>query len=298
MKAIKALVKRHRLLTYYALVFAISWGGVLLVIGGPGAIPGTQEQFEKLLPFAILALLAGPPVAGIVLIGLVYGRAGFRDLLARITRWRVGARWYAVALLPAPLSMTAALLALSLFSPEFLPGILTTSDKVSLVLFGIAVGLAGGGFLEELGWTGFAVPTLRLRYGVLGTGLTVGVLWGAWHILTNAFWASGSSLGAGDLPLAVFLILRSFDLLVGQLLAYRVLMVWVYERTGGSLLLAMLMHASLTASTLILGPLAISGGALLTYVLVSSAAMWMVVGAVAFAQGGHLTRQPLRRRVA
>jgi hypothetical protein len=32
------------------------------------------------------------------LTGLLYGRAGFRDLLARMTRWRVAARWYTVAL--------------------------------------------------------------------------------------------------------------------------------------------------------------------------------------------------------
>ena len=60
MTTIKDFIKSHPLLSYYALVFAISWGGVLLVIGGPNAIPGTEEQFERLLPFAILALLAGP----------------------------------------------------------------------------------------------------------------------------------------------------------------------------------------------------------------------------------------------
>jgi uncharacterized protein len=73
-----------------------------------------------------------------VLTGLLYGRAGFRDLLTRMTRWRVGARWYAVALLTAPLLITAVLLALTLISPEFLPGILTTSDKAALLLMGIA----------------------------------------------------------------------------------------------------------------------------------------------------------------
>src|SRR5829696_8880315 len=136
MTTIKAFIKSRPLLCYYALVFAISWGGVLLVIGGPNAIPATEEQFERLLPFAILALLAGPPVAGILLTGLLYGRAGLRDLLARMTRWRVGARWYAVALLTAPLSMMAALLALSLTSPEFLPAIFTSPDKATLLLKG------------------------------------------------------------------------------------------------------------------------------------------------------------------
>ncbi len=296
MSSIKAFITRHPVATYFALTFAISWGGVLLVIGGPGGIPGTPEQFERLLPFAGLAMLAGPSVAGILLTGLVYGRAGFREVLSRLLRWRVGARWYAAALVTAPLLFTAVLLALSFTSPVFLPGILTTSHKRSLLLFGIAAALMVG-FFEELGWTGFVIPRLRRRYGVLTTGLIVGVLWGGWHVLANDLWASGTSLGAGGLSLALFVIARGFGLLVGQLPAFRVLMVWVYDRTG-SLLVAMLMHVSLTASTLILGPLAISGVRFLTYDLVLSAAMWVVVAVVALANGGQLSRQPLRTRAA
>ena len=202
---------------------------------------------------------------------------------------RVDARWYAVALLTAPLLMTATLFALSLTSPIFLPGVFTSPDKASLLLFGIAVGL-GAGFFEELGWTGFAVPGVRLRYGGLATGLIVGGLWGAWHFLV-VVWGIGSSSGAISLALFVPLDLLSF------LPAYRVLMVWVYDRTG-SLLVAMLMHASLTASMLIFGPLAISGVPLLTYELVFAAALWVVVAAVAVANRVQLSRQPLRRRVA
>jgi membrane protease YdiL (CAAX protease family) len=296
MKTIKAFIESHPLLTYFALAFAISWGGVLMVVG-PGGFPGTQEQYETLLPFVGLALLAGPPIAGILLTGLLYGRAGFRDLLTRMTRWRVGARWYAVAFLTAPILFMVVLLALSLISPIFLPSLFVSDDKATLLLVGI-VGALIAGFLEELGWTGFATPRLLARHGVLVTGLIVGVLWGAWHFLTNAFWASGTSLGAGALPLALFLTVRGFDLLVGQMPAYRVLMVWVYDRTGGSLLVAILMHASLSASTFILMPLAISGVPLLTYLLASSAAAWVVVGAVGVAQGGHLSRRPPPRRAA
>jgi hypothetical protein len=165
LKTVKAPIKRHPLLSFFALTFAISWGGMLLVIaaGGSGGVP-------------MLAWVAGPPVSGILLTGLLHGRAGFRDLLTRMRRWSVRARWYAVALLTAPLVLMAVPLALSLISPEFLPGIFTSEDKASVLLFGIGWGLIGGGFLEELGWTGFAAPTLlrRMRYGVLGTGLTVG----------------------------------------------------------------------------------------------------------------------------
>src|SRR5829696_6051180 len=259
MKAIGASIKRHPLLSYFALVFAITWGGFLLAVG-PGGIPATKEEFTTMPLGAILAELTGPSVAGIMLTGFVYGREGFRTLFTRITKWRVGARWYAVALLTAPLVSTAVLIPLSLISPVFLPGIFASEAKVSFVLMGIVVGLIVGIF-EELGWTGFAVPTLlKLRYGVLSTGLIVGVLWGAWHLLGNDIWASVAT--SGGLPPAPFAVLVGLVLLVGQLPALRVLMVWVYDRTG-SLLVAMLMHASLTASTLILQPLAVSGMALL-----------------------------------
>ena len=84
---------------------------------------------------------------------------------------------------------------------------------------------------------------------------------------------------------------------VGSLPAYRVLMVWVYDRTGESLLIAMLMHASFSASMLILQPLALALVPALTWNLVLAAALWVVVAAVAVVNGGHLSRQPLRRQV-
>jgi len=282
---ITAFIKRHPVLTYFALTFAISWGGILMVIG-PGGILGTKEVSEGLMPFVYLATLLGPSLAGILLTGLVDGRAGFRELLSRLLRWRVGARWYAVALLTAPLLITATLFALSLTSPVFLPIIVTTDDKASLLLTGIVMGLVVG-FFEELGWTGFAVPRLRLRYGVLTTGLIVGLLWGAWHF--PLFLGSVSSSGA--LPPALYLSVLLFSFLP----AYRVLMVWVYDRTG-SLLVAMLMHAPLAASQLILIPSAISGVQVVTYDLVFAAALWVFVAAVAVANGGQLESRVSRTR--
>ena len=113
MRTIKAFIKKHPVVAYYALVFAISWGGILLIVGGPGGIPGSSEQVETLMPLVLLALFAGPSVAGILTTGLVSGGAGLRELLSRLLRWRVRARWYAAALLPAPLIVTTVLLALS-----------------------------------------------------------------------------------------------------------------------------------------------------------------------------------------
>jgi membrane protease YdiL (CAAX protease family) len=258
-----------------------------MVVGGPSEILGSPELLGTRFALVLLAWLAGPSVASILMTGLVHGRDGLRDLLTRMTKWRVGARWYAVALLTAPLLVTAVLLALSLTSPEYLPTILTTSDKVSLLLLGI-VGTLVGGIFEELGWTGFATPTLlrRMRYGVLPTGLIVGVLWGVAHLALYYWGASGDLSGALLVAVVAANVLAWFP-------PYRVLMVWVYDRTE-SLLVAMLMHGSATGSLVIFASLA-PGWPLFTFLLVFGAVLWVVVTAVAVAQGGHLSRQqPLR----
>jgi hypothetical protein len=279
MAALVGFARRHPGLTYYALVFVISWGGILYLVG-PVGIPGTPEQVATLMPIVLVALFAGPSIAAVACTGLVRGRAGFRDLVSRGLRWRVGARAYAAALLTAPLLVAAVFFGLSRISSEFLPGNVTAGDKLGLVLFGVAWGLVGGGLLEELGWTGFAVPELRRHHGPFATGIIVGLLWGAWHYLI-AFWASGTSTGA--LSWAAFLPAMVFY--VASLPAYRVLMVWLYDRTQ-SLLLAMLMHAVFSASMLVLQPPVTSLRAGLTWNVVLAALLWGIVGAVALARRG------------
>lgn len=281
-----AFTRRHPVATYFALVFIISWGGVLLVIGGPGEIPGIPEQTTRLFPYALLAMLAGPFVTGLFMTGVVGGRGGFQRFLSRLLRWRVALRWYAIALLAVPLLATFILTLLSIFSPVFLPDIATTSTKGSLVLIGVAIGTLAGLF-EEPGWTGFAVPALRLRYGIRGTGLIVGFLWGLWHFLVT-FWASGDPSGA----LSAALLLPPLLFYVGVLPSYRVLMVLVFDRTG-SLLIVMLMHASLTACTLFLLKPPATGVALSVYYLALTAALWSVIAMV---NGGRLSRETLTDR--
>ena len=217
-------------------------------------------------------MLLGPSIASILLTGIISGGAGFRELVSRLLRWRVGIRWYGVALLTAPLSTVAVLLTLSLFSPEFLPGIFTSDDKATLLLAGIVGGFTVG-FFEELGWTGFATPRMRLRYSILSTGLIIGLLWGAWHFLL--FWENDSFSGAFPL---VLLIARLFTWLP----AYRILMVWVYGRTE-SLLVTILMHTSLVATLAIFDP-PLAGGGLLALILVRAAVLWIIAAVVTSAQ--------------
>ncbi|KKT76396.1 MAG: Abortive infection protein [Parcubacteria group bacterium GW2011_GWF2_44_7] len=191
----KNFIRRYPVLSYYLLVFTISWGGIIILIGGPGNIPGTKEQAEKLFFSALIIMFAGPFVSGIFMNFFIDGKEGLRRLLSRLLRWRVGARWYALAVLTGPLLVAIVLFGLSLFNQEFLPGIVITKDALGLIIFGVGWGLIGGGLLEETGWTGFVVPQLRKRYSILSTGFIVGILWGIWHFMI-AFWASNYMRGA------------------------------------------------------------------------------------------------------
>ncbi|ELR73714.1 hypothetical protein C900_02118 [Fulvivirga imtechensis AK7] len=245
----KKFIQQHPVLCYYILVFAISWGGILLLIGGPGNIPGTKEQGEKLFIPALLIMFAGPFISGILMNFLVDGKEGLQHLFSKYLHWRTAGRWYAIAILTGPVIVVAVLLGLSLFNQDFLPGIITAEDKIGSVIFGVGWGLIGGGLLEETGWTGFAVPRLRKRYSIITTGLIVGVLWGIWHFMI-AFWAS-NYLAGEDSKIMFVASFLAFYLLA--LPAYRVLLVWVYDRTG-SLPVIMLMHAFLSAGTIIFQP--------------------------------------------
>jgi membrane protease YdiL (CAAX protease family) len=279
---VQGFIHRHALLMFFGIAFTISFAGILLVIGLGGVQGGVAPTDSRFL-LMMLAWLAGPSVGSIVMTGLVSGRPGYRRLIGRLTTWQVGIGWYALALLLAPLVSVGLSYALSRVSPDFLPAIVTSTDTTAVLVMGLSYGLLGGGFLEELGWTGFAVPRLMLRYGVLGAGLSMGLLWGAYHF-SIIYW-SGSPTGA-----------LGFGLLTAQLFAwlppFRVLMVWMYNNTN-SLLLAMLMHASATASMLILQPFGISGVMLLAYVVGLGVAYWAILGVVAVVTRGRFARPPL-----
>lgn len=268
------MIRRHPVAWYFVLACALSWAGILLVIGGPGNLFVTPEEARPLIPMAIPIMLIGPGLAGLLLIGVARGRAGFRDLGARWATWRVGAGWYYLALLTAPILATAAILVLRPVLPALVPGVLETPEPAFQVIAAV-VGSLLVGVVEELGWTGFALPELRRRHGVVATGVILGLLWGVWHGLL-AFWGTSTANGV----LVPILVLPELVFYFLVLPIYRVLMVQVYERTR-SMPVMVLMHTSLTATVpLILMPVAASGMALTAWYAVLGAALVGVVGAI------------------
>ena len=239
---IRRFIYGRPVLSYYVLTFAISWS-LFLLVGGSDLVSGADWEDNPAFVLAVLAMLTGPAIAGVLLTGVLSGRAGLRELIGRLARWRVSARWYAVAIFTTPLVATAVLLGLSVASPDFRPPIFTEDGEPAALL--LAIGIGSTTLLEELGWTGFSTPRLRLRYGVFTSGLIIGVPWATWHLL-QIIWVGRST--SEDVPLALYLTLYFF-FSVASLTAYRILILWVYDRTE-SLLVATVMHASYAGFTL------------------------------------------------
>ena len=250
--------QRDQLAAYFALAFGITWIGIAVV----------SAVFGPSLVGLFVPMAAGPTTAALTLTS-VGRKTTVRALLAGLVRWRVDARWYAVALLLSPMLLLTVLGLLRIVSTDFTPGLFTATDTVALVGFAVLAGVASALF-EEIGWTGFATPRLLARYGYLRAGALLGTLWATWHIAADL-----SGIGEwGEL-----LPLRVLAWMYAMMVPYRILMTKVYSRTG-SLLIGVLMHATFTGGQALLEPIGISHQQQLVWWGAAGAALWVVVGLV------------------
>jgi membrane protease YdiL (CAAX protease family) len=245
---------------------------------GPKILHGESLEFIDGLRMAI-PMIAGPCIAGILMTYLVDGRRGLRDLFSKMGKWRVNLRWYAAALLIFPVLILAVLLTLNfLVSKDYYP---------SFIMFGILAGLFAGIF-EEIGWTGFAYPKMRLKYGTLRSILFLGFLHGVWHVVAG-YLGEGQIYGGYWLP-------RFIVMWIFAMTAMRVILVWIYSNTG-SLLLAQLTHASSTASLVILGPSPISPANETFWWAIYAGVLWMAAFVILVRYGNQLVKRPEEREV-
>jgi membrane protease YdiL (CAAX protease family) len=176
---------------------------------------------------------------------LIDGRAGVRALLLRMVQWRVGIGWYLLVILGYPVVLLAGLSVVLGAAP--LNALLSNpSLLVSSYLPGIAFGLVFPSLGEEPGWRGFALPRLQRLYGPLLASLILGVLHALWH--TPAYFVRGA-ISDNGFDLGVF---------VGNslaIVAFTFIWTWLFNSTSGSVLFAMLVHATGNATSQLLGQL-------------------------------------------
>jgi membrane protease YdiL (CAAX protease family) len=260
----RSFIKTHPVVSYFALTYAISWTGALLVV-----LPHLlrREAVPKLSGVLMFpAMLLGPSVAALVLTRLIDGRTGFADLFARMRRVSFDVRWYGMLLVPPALVFTILLCLKALVSSTYAP---------NHFLPGLGFGLLAG-FFEEIGWMGFAYPRMRQNIGPFASAALLGVLWAAWHLPVIDF------LGAAT-PHGIYLV-PFFLTFTTALTAMRELIAFVYTRTN-SVLLAQLMHASSTSALAVLSPPGVSAAQEVVWYLAYAAALWVVVAAIFTTRG-------------
>lgn len=265
----KNFVQRHSLISFFALAFGITWGSILLFIAAKGFRLDSFTLTDGLVIFLMMA--AGPSLSSILLNVWLDGKRGLRELFARMRVWRVGVQWYAVALLTVPLLTIVILSVLTVtVSSTFAP---------VMLIFGLIIGLLAG-FIEELGWTGFALPRLLNKHNALAAGFLLGILWAVWHMFAD-YVGNINTMGQSWFPhYIVYWILT--------LTAYRILMTWVYVNTK-SLLLAQLMHASYTGWQVVLTPATAFADTML-WQGVFAVSLWIMVAIVVLVSGTNLVR--------
>ena len=228
------LIRRHPLVSFFVLANLLSWLAwtpYVLSENGLGLwgyrypdVLGTS-QILGVLPGAYL----GPVFSAFLVTLIADGRDGLRRWVHRLWHWRVRWHWYAVALLgvPAVLLLTGLVFNGGRINA---PSVLVLAVYVpALLLQMVTTGLA-----EEPGWRDFALPRLQSRCGPLKASLVLGPMWAAWHLplflsdwggYPNAHWSR---------PLVFIVFCISFNFVVS----------WVFNRTGQSLPLVMLLHVS------------------------------------------------------
>ena len=275
-------MQRHQLATYFGLTFAISWAIWL------GLILGSLHIQTPVGAALNIVAIAGPSIAALVL-AIVLGRSELRCLLAGFSLSRWSGRWTVVALV-LPLAMMVAAIAVSVAAfgaPR--PAVTFSLAGVMLVEF-VRVLFLGGPVEEELGWRGFALPRLQQHRNALDASILLGLVWGFWHLPLYFVLGTGQSamLSAGTNP--AFAI-GGF---IGWTIGLSVLFTWLFNQTGGSLIVVILFHASVNLAAFLPGAVGSGGAAPLLNVLIT----WIVAILVVVRYGRARLASPPREEVA
>jgi uncharacterized protein len=263
----------RRLLTFFPLTYAVTWtcfitAGVVSRASAPAA-PARAVLGGALLLLGTFA----PGLIALALTELAEGRAATRALFGRVFRWRVGLRWYlfAVAYIPA-IKLTVALVHRAATGrwPRF-------GQEAWYVMAGAILVSTWAQAGEEIGWRGYALPRLADRLGLASASVLLGAVWAAWH-WPLFFFPLADTFG------------QSFPLYLLQVIGLSVAMAWLYWRTGGSLLLVMVLHAAVN-NTKDIVPSAVPG-ATDPFALSTSLVAWLTVALLWIVAGYFLCRMP------
>jgi uncharacterized protein len=238
---LRGLVASHPVVAFLVLAFGFGWISlipILLSENGFGVLP-----IE--LPLTVvqtLATILGLALPAFFVTAAAGGREGVRDLLGRLLRWRVGLHWYLFVVFGLPMGVLLAAIVLHGAAP------LEAFARNWVLLFtaflpGVIVPFLHTNLWEELGWTGFLQSTLQDKRGPLLASLIVVPFFALFHLPARfvAGWIVDEHTPAAQVPSVAFGYFVSAAVVAVFL---RVLIMWIYNGSGRSLIVVGLFHSA------------------------------------------------------
>jgi hypothetical protein len=255
----QVFTRGNSVIIYFALTFAISWTGALIV-AAPALIRGeTLTKQGGILLFPVMIL--GPCISGVVMTFLVDGRLALRRLVFRMRPGRLAPVWYLAVAVPPSLIWSVLFFMSRFVSPHFTPNLFWQG-----VFFGVPAG-----FIEEIGWTGFALAHMIEGRRVLPQSVLLGLLWAIWHVPAIDYLGAATPHGSYLFPF--------FLAFTVALTGLRVLISWLYVNTG-SMLLAQLAHVSSTGALVAFSPPGVTPGEEALWYLGYAGALWTFIALI------------------
>ncbi|HEX2739995.1 MAG TPA: type II CAAX endopeptidase family protein [Rubrobacter sp.] len=283
--ALRRLVARHPVAAFLVMVYTVSPAVAL--------VPFLTRR--DILPFDLALYDSFAPIFGVALPAFIVvaatgGRDGVQDLARRCLRWRVGVRWYLFAFFSVPVAvMLCASIVFGRAQLDMLVDkweLLFTAvlpQLLFLILFFIVA--------EEVGFMGFLQARLQDRYGPLKASVIVTLPFALYHLPTlmveNGFGLAQLHIALGFL--GILAVLQMFG---------RIVIMWLYNVTGYSVLLVGLFHSSFDATTSAFGRTFVvpgpAGTAFLSGFVIPSAVVALLAVMVVVFTRGRLSYKPDR----
>lgn len=218
-------MRSRPLLTYFVLVFAITWSVAAAAIFGSDWFNQTFGPLDASNP-AFFAAVYAPSFLAVLLTGLFDGRAGLQSLVSRLDPRRCHPIWYLVVI-----GGFVGLTAVAGWIGKLAGGPTPVWNLSGAGVSALALGLFRdpGPLGEELGWRGFALPRMLHHWHPVTASLILGVVWGLWHL--PAFFVS--TLSQSQLSLPIFILGAA---------SLSVVTAWLFIKSKGSVLIAILVH--------------------------------------------------------
>ena len=211
------------MLSFAVLAIVPTWAlQILFLIRGWELFPAKLAELVFLLGAATLVAAR------------VGGRAGVRQMFSGLLRWRIGVRWWALAVLAMPvLTLAVAAAGGALRWPA--GGVLR--EVLTYLFLTLVFGALLGNLWEEAAWTGFAQRRLMERHGLLRGSLLTAVPYALIHL--PLAWEEHGLAGTSARDVAI-----TWTVLILSAPVARYLYGLTLLGTGGSVLAVAVMHAS------------------------------------------------------